>query len=191
MENHAPSQKETDDELAGEKKKRLSDEEKALRTVTINLDGLDRKTIGNLVCKAMHDVGIPERDIEGFKEDAVIANYETMIAKAIGWGAPVRFIKEGKPWVRGDWRRLTPWQRVKRRVSLWGGSYEHPDGYLELDIDEKAGVDPGDDEKVQDAKLDAYNRRQGIKGLKWQWFVYGLICAAVLAKLFGWNVFGW
>jgi hypothetical protein len=191
MENHAPSQKETDDELAGEKKKRLSDEEKALRTVTINLDGLDRKTIGNLVCKAMHDVGIPERDIEGFKEDAVIANYETMIAKAIGWGAPVRFIKEGKPWVRGDWRRLTPWQRVKRRVSLWGGSYEHPDGDLELDIDEKAGVDPGDDEKVQDAKLDAYNRRQGIKGLKWQWFVYGLICAAVLAKLFGWNVFGW
>jgi hypothetical protein len=113
-------------ELAGEKKKRLSDEEKALRTVTINLDGLDRKTIINTVIRAMHDVGIPTRDIEGFKEDAIKANYETMIAKAIGWGAPVRFFKEGIPWFPGDWRRLTPWQRVKRRVSLWGGSYEHP-----------------------------------------------------------------
>jgi hypothetical protein len=96
--------------------------EKALRTVTINLDGLDRKTIGNLVCKAMREVGIPERDIEGFKEDAIIANYETMIAKAIEWGAPVRFVKDGKPWFRGDWRRLTPWQRVRRRVSLSEGA---------------------------------------------------------------------
>jgi hypothetical protein len=41
----------------------------------------------------------PERDIEGFKEDAINAkNYETMLAKAIGWEAPVRFIKDGKPW---------------------------------------------------------------------------------------------
>ena len=48
-----------------------------------------------------------------------------------------------------SWRlakAYSPWQRVRRRVSLWERSYEHPDGYLELDIDEKAGVDPGDDD---------------------------------------------
>jgi hypothetical protein len=128
----------------------------------------------------MHDVGIPKRDIEGFKEDAIKENYETMIANAIGCGAPVRFVKEGIPWFRGDWRRLTPWQRVKRRVSLWGGSYEHPDGYIELDIDEKAGVNPGDSQDVEDAKIKAHLQRQGIKELKWQWFFYGLICALCL-----------
>jgi hypothetical protein len=177
-------------ELAGEKKKRLPDEE--IRTVTINLDGLSREAIISRVVKAMRDVGMPEREIECFKDDAVNEkDYENLIATAIGWQAPVRFFKDGIPWFRGDWRRLTPWQRLRRRVSLLGGAYEHPDGYIELDTDEKAGINPGDDEKVQDAKLKAWNQQQGIKDLKWRWFLFGLIAATVLAKLFGWNIFGW
>ena len=57
---------------------------------------------------------------------------------------------------------LSSWQRIKRRISLWGrGSYQHPDGTIELDIDEKAGVDPtSDSEAVQDAKLRRYLARQ-------------------------------
>ncbi len=94
-------------------------------------------------------------EIVVLEEDAIKANYENMIASAIGWGAPVRFVKEGIPWFRGDWRRLTPWQRVRRRVSLLGGSYVHPDGSIELDVDEKAGVNPGDSDEVEDRK----NRR--------------------------------
>jgi hypothetical protein len=66
-----------------------------------------------------------------------------------------------------------------------------PDGSLELDFDEKAGINPGDDEKVRDAKFNAWNQQQGIKELKWKWFVFGLVAAAVFAKLFGWNIFGW
>lgn len=123
-------------ELAGERK-RLSDEENAVNTVTIHLDGLDGEAVIHLVTKAMRDVGASERDIEGFREDANQADYDTMLAKAIGWGAPVCFLKDGQPWVRGDWRRLTLWQRVKRRVSLWGGSYVHPDGTIELASEER------------------------------------------------------
>jgi hypothetical protein len=176
----------------GEKKKRLPDEEKASRTVTINLDGLSHEAIIGRVAEVMRDVGSPEREIACFKEDAINArNYETVIATAIGWKVPVRFIRNGKPWFRADWRRLTPWQRVKRRVSLWGGSYVHPDGDIELDIDEKAGVNPGDSQVVADAKINAYLQRQGIKELKWQWFFYGLVCAALLVWLFGPKVFDW
>jgi len=39
-----------------------------------------------------------------------------------------------QPWLKGDWRRLTLWQRVKRTYSLWGGSYVHPDGTIELEL---------------------------------------------------------
>ena len=78
----------------GEKKKRLPDEEKASRTVTINLDGLSHEAIIGRVAEVMRDVGSPEREIACFKEDAINArNYETVIATAIGWKAPVRFIR--------------------------------------------------------------------------------------------------
>jgi hypothetical protein len=86
----------------------------------------------------MRDVGASEREIEGFKEDANRADYENMLAKAIDWGAPVHFLKDGRPWIRGDWRRLTLRQRVKRRFSLWRGSYLHPDGTIELASGERA-----------------------------------------------------
>ena len=67
----------------------------------------------------------------------------------------------------------------------------HPDGDIELDIDEKAGVNPGDSQVVADVKINAYLQRQGIKELKWQWFFYGLVCAALLVWLFGPKVFDW
>ncbi len=118
-------------ELASERKK-LSEEESAGKTTTIHLDGVDRDTIIRLVTKAMRDIGASEREIEGFKEDIKNADYQTMLAKAINWGAPVNFLKDGHQWVVGDWRRLTLWQRVKRRISLLGGTYVHPDGTIEL-----------------------------------------------------------
>ena len=118
-------------ELASERKK-LSGEESAGRTVTIHLDGVDRDTIIHLVAKAMRDIGASEREIEGFKDDIKSADRDSMLAKAINWGAPVNFLKDGHPWVVGDWRRLTLWQRVKRRISLLGGTYVHPDGTIEL-----------------------------------------------------------
>ena len=124
-------------ELAGESK-RLSNQDSACRTVTIHLDWLDRDAIIHLVTKAMRDIGASEREIEGFKEDANHADYDSMLAKATDWGAPVHFLKNGQPWIRGDWRRLTLRQRVKRRFSLWRGSYVHPDGTIELASEEKA-----------------------------------------------------
>jgi hypothetical protein len=124
-------------ELASERKK-LSDEESACRTIAIHLDGLDRDAISHLVTKAMRDIGASEREIEGFKDDVKSANYDTMLAKAINWGAPVNFLKDGQPWVRGDWKRLTLWRRVQRRFSLLGGSYIHPDGTIELASEARA-----------------------------------------------------
>lgn len=38
--------------------------------------------------------------------------------------------------------KLSFFQHIHRRIALLGGSYTHPDGTIELDIDEKAGVDP-------------------------------------------------
>jgi hypothetical protein len=123
-------------ELADERKK-LSNEESACGPVTVHLDGLERDAIIHNVTKAMRDTGASEREIESFKEDTKNANYDTVLAKAVDWGAPVHFLEDGKPWIRGDWRRLTLWQRVKRRLSLLGGSYVHPDGTIELASEER------------------------------------------------------
>ena len=50
---------------------------------------------------------------------------------------------------------LSPLQRIKRRIWLLKGSYTHPDGTIELDIDEKAGIDPTvDDEETVRRKFD-------------------------------------
>jgi hypothetical protein len=57
--------------------------------------------------------------------------------------------------------KLSAWQRVKRRISLLGGSYTHPDGTIELDFEEKAGIDPTvDSSEVQKAMLDRYHQQQ-------------------------------
>ena len=56
---------------------------------------------------------------------------------------------------------MSRWQRIKRRFSLMGGSYVHPDGTLELDFDEKAGIDRAvDSEDVQWDKLRRYEIEQ-------------------------------
>ena len=125
-------------ELADEKP--VSDGRQAVKVTTIHLDGLDGETIIRVAAKAMRDGGASEREIEGFKRTSANANYETMLANAGLWGAPVRFLKDGRPWVVGDWRRLALWQRIKRKVSLWRGSYVHPDGTLEL-RGQRAGPD--------------------------------------------------
>jgi hypothetical protein len=125
-------------ELAGER--RLCNEN-ACQTVPIHLDGLERDAIIHLVTKAMRNIGACEREIEGFKNDARSADYDTMLAKAIDWGAPVQFLKSGQPWIKGDWKRLTLWQRVKRKYSLWGGSYVHPDGTIELAAKRETAID--------------------------------------------------
>lgn len=52
------------------------------------------------------------------------------------------------------------WQRIKRRICLWGGAYVHPDGHLELDFDEKAGIRKDDDEHVAVEKFYAWQRRE-------------------------------
>jgi len=124
-------------ELASERKK-LLDPKGACRPINVHLDGLDRDAIVHLVTKAMRDFGASEREIEGFKDDIKNADRDTMLAKAINWGAPVNFLENGQQWVNGDWKRLTSWQRVKRRFSLLGGSYIHPDGTIELASEARA-----------------------------------------------------
>lgn len=55
----------------------------------------------------------------------------------------------------------TLWQRIKRRISLSGGSYTHPDGTIELDFEASAGIDPfRDSEAVQELKLRRYYEKQ-------------------------------
>jgi hypothetical protein len=72
--------------------------------------------------------------------------------------------------------KLTLFQRMKRRVSLWGGSYTHPDGTLELDIDEKAGIDPTvDSPEASDRKFTTWLRREQIRQDRWQHFLAGLV----------------
>ena len=122
-------------ELAGEKKV-LSDD--IPKTVSVHLDGVDREAIIHMVTKAMREGGASECEIEGFKDDVNTADLATLLAKAIAWGAPVQFLKDGQPWISGDWRRLSLWQRLKRRFLLLRGSYVHPDGTFELASEDRS-----------------------------------------------------
>ncbi len=77
--------------------------------------------------------------------------------------------------------RLSPLQRIKRRIWLVEGSYAHPDGTIELDIGEKAGIDPTvDDEETQNRKFQVWNIRSQIKELRWQWFFYGAVVGGLI-----------
>ena len=122
-------------ELAGEKKVLSYDIPK---TVSVHLDGVDREAIIHMVTKAMREGGASECEIEGFKDDVNTADLATLLAKAIAWGAPVQFLKDGQPWISGDWRRLSLWQRLKRRFLLLRGSYVHPDGTFELASEDRS-----------------------------------------------------
>jgi hypothetical protein len=82
---------------------------------------------------------------------------------------------------------LSPWQRIKRRVSLLGGSYTHPDGHIELDFEVPAGIDGrNDSEEVQEAKLLAYENKRGINKLKATYLIIGGALVYVLIKYFHW-----
>lgn len=71
---------------------------------------------------------------------------------------------------------LTLIQRLKRRVFLLGGSYTHPDGTIELDIDEKAGVDPTlDTEEATEKKLSGWIKSEAVREDRWKHFLAGLI----------------
>jgi len=77
--------------------------------------------------------------------------------------------------------KLSPLQRIKRRLWLLKGSYTHPDGAIELDIDEKAGIDPtADDEETTRRKFDAWNRRESIRRDRWEWFLFGALAGGAL-----------
>ena len=73
---------------------------------------------------------------------------------------------------------ISRWQRVKRRVALWGGQYTWPDGYLELDIDAKAGVHRDDPTDVKMEKLNRYGEKEGRREK-----FYGRIAASGLLGL--------
>ena len=118
-------------ELAGERKSSLTDDTLLVPT-TIVVDGLERGTIVNLVAKVMRDSGYTERDIDGFRQDAREADFDRTLATALDWGAPIKFKREGKSWIKGDKRRLSCWQKIKRFLALRRGSYVHPDGTIEL-----------------------------------------------------------
>lgn len=82
-------------------------------------------------------------------------------------------------------KHLSIWQRIYRRIALLGGSYTHPDGTLELDFEEKAGIDPrSDSEEVQGRKLAAFLHEQGRKELKGLWFAFGLMAGILLSWYF-------
>jgi hypothetical protein len=85
-----------------------------------------------------------------------------------------------------DLSHLSAWQRIKRKISLLGGSYVHPDGHIELDFEGPAGIDRNDSDEVQQAKLQSHENRQGIKNLKLLYFVIGGVVVYVLIKYFHW-----
>ncbi len=77
--------------------------------------------------------------------------------------------------------KLSLLQRIKRRIWLLGGSYTHPDGTLELDFDEKAGIDPTvDDEETIDRKFATWIRREQLTELRWRWFLIGALVGGAL-----------
>ena len=89
---------------------------------------------------------------------------------------------------------LTFFQRIKRRFGLWGGSYKHPDGTIELDFDEKAGIDPTvDSQEVQDEKFDRYMKQQrdnsgGTRGVGALMIAFALYLLAAHMGLEGWKL---
>ena len=59
---------------------------------------------------------------------------------------------------------LTAWQRIRRRLSLMGGSYTHPDGHIELDFEEPAGINSrADSFEVQEAKLERWEQKKAAR----------------------------
>jgi hypothetical protein len=82
-----------------------------------------------------------------------------------------------------DLRHLANGQRIKRRLSLFvQRSYTHPDGHIELNFEEPAGINREDDEETQEQKLLAYDREKAARNEKIYFLSIGLICGAVLIR---------
>uniref|UniRef100_A0A9E8CSX0 Uncharacterized protein n=1 Tax=Bosea sp. NBC_00436 TaxID=2969620 RepID=A0A9E8CSX0_9HYPH len=80
-----------------------------------------------------------------------------------------------------DVSRLSPGQRIKRRLSLLGGSYTHPDGHIELDFEGPAGIDGrNDSDELQAAKLAGYEQRQATSTARVWCFLIGVIVGTAL-----------
>lgn len=69
------------------------------------------------------------------------------------------------PDLRDDLSHLTRWQRVRRWFALLGGAYRHPNGYVELDFDRRAGIRFSDTQQEAERKLDRYNARESRREL--------------------------
>jgi hypothetical protein len=152
--------------------------------IVLDLDKRDRTEVVDIVTRVMRDTGRSEYDISYFKESITGAPLDEVVTRALAWQVPIKFMQQGVPWVEGDWRRLSPRQRVKRRFSLWRGRYVHPDGFIELAIDEKAGVYPGDSDHIRVSKLASYLRQESGKKTKWQWFFYGGLAGIAVYLLY-------
>jgi hypothetical protein len=78
---------------------------------------------------------------------------------------------------------LSRWERIMRRIKLLGGSYTHPNGLIELDFEEPAGINPFiDSDEVQQQKLVAYEAVKNVKSQKLGYLVVGLVIGYLIGK---------
>jgi hypothetical protein len=84
-----------------------------------------------------------------------------------------------------NYPNLSLWQVIKRRFCLFShGSYTHPDGLIEGDFHDKAGIHIYlDEQSVQDEKLKQYYQAKNKSEQFWKPFTYGAIVMAIFTEL--------
>ena len=84
-----------------------------------------------------------------------------------------------------NYPNLSTWQSIKRRFCLFSyGSYTHPDGLLEGDFHDKAGIHIYlDEQSVQDMKLKQHYQAKNKSEDFWKPFIYGAIAMAIFTEL--------
>jgi hypothetical protein len=84
-----------------------------------------------------------------------------------------------------NYPNLSSWQSIKRRFCLFSyGSYRHPDGLIEGDFHDKAGIHIYlDEQSVQDEKLKQYYQVKNKSEQFWKPFTYGAIVMAIFTEL--------
>ena len=87
-----------------------------------------------------------------------------------------------------NYPNLSTWQTIKRRFCLFSyGSYRHPDGQLEGDFHDKAGVHIYlDEQSVQDEKCRQYFQVKNKSDEFWKSFTYGAISMALFSEIVKW-----
>jgi len=78
---------------------------------------------------------------------------------------------------------LTVGQRIMRRLKLLGGSYTHPDGFIELDFEVEAGIDRNDSEAIKELKLTKHYAKQASRKKTIGAGLVGIACYMVVAHL--------